>query len=359
MNLSDYSPQFHPTELMLSLVSESSELAGRIPALHKLSAGECRESLVRSVHASLAIEGNRLSLEQVRLAVDGKRIVADPAEILEVRNAFRACELIMSQDPLSEKSFLRAHSLMMNGLVGEYGKLRTCAVGVFAGNVPVHIAPLARLVPKLVHDLFAWYRKSGLPPLVKSAVFHYELEFIHPFADGNGRMGRLWHRLFLGQQTRLFLFIPADELILERRQDYYRVLGEADSSGDCTGFVEFMLEVIRDSIREVSVRVDRGTDQVSDQDADQDSDQVSDQVRGDGSSAGGTPAGRLLRALGNETLSAAELMRRTGLSHMPTFRKNYLNPALEQGLIERTVPDRPNSSRQKYRRVRKTADSEG
>ena len=207
--MSDYSPQFHPTELMLSLVSESSELAGRIPALHKLSAGECRESLVRSVHASLAIEGNRLSLEQVRLAVDGKRIVADPAEILEVRNAFRACELIMSQDPLSEKSFLRAHSLMMNGLVGEYGKLRTCAVGVFAGNVPVHIAPLARLVPKLVHDLFAWYRKSGLPPLVKSAVFHYELEFIHPFADGNGHMGRLWHRLLLGQWRRLVIFVPA------------------------------------------------------------------------------------------------------------------------------------------------------
>ena len=334
--MSDYSPQFHPTELMLSLVSESSELAGRIPALHKLPYDHQVKTLGRDIFSEYA------GLCKCRLDSCRSQIGIKPQSLTQ-----------------SEKSFLRAHSLMMNGLVGEYGKLRTCAVGVFAGNVPVHIAPLARLVPKLVHDLFAWYRKSGLPPLVKSAVFHYELEFIHPFADGNGRMGRLWHRLFLGQQTRLFLFIPADELILERRQDYYRVLGEADSSGDCTGFVEFMLEVIRDSIREVSVRVDRGTDQVSDQDADQDSDQVSDQVRGDGSSAGGTPAGRLLRALGNETLSAAELMRRTGLSHMPTFRKNYLNPALEQGLIERTVPDRPNSSRQKYRRVRKTADSEG
>ena len=358
MNLSEYSPQFHPTELMLSLVAESSELAGRIPALHKLSAGECRESLVRSVHASLAIEGSQLSLEQVRLAVDGKRIIADPAEILEVRNAFRAYELIMSQDPLSEKSFLRAHSLMMNGLVREYGKLRTCGAGVFAGNVPVHIAPPASLVPKLVHDLFAWYRESGLPPLVKSAVFHYELEFIHPFADGNGRMGRLWHRLLLGQQTRLFLFIPADELILERRKDYYGALGEADTSGDCAGFVEFMLEVVRDSLREFAARCSQVCDQDTDQVSDQDTAQVSDQVRWT-DSLSGTPAGRILRALGDETLSAAELMRRTGLSHMPTFRKNYLNPALEQGLIERTVPDRPNSSRQKYRRVRKNSGEEG
>lgn len=358
MNLSEYSPQFHPTELMLSLVAESSELAGRIPALHKLSAGECRESLVRSVHASLAIEGSQLSLEQVRLAVDGKRIIADPAEILEVRNAFRAYELIMSQDPLSEKSFLRAHSLMMNGLVREYGKLRTCGAGVFAGNVPVHIAPPASLVPKLVHDLFAWYRESGLPPLVKSAVFHYELEFIHPFADGNGRMGRLWHRLLLGQQTRLFLFIPADELILERRKDYYGALGEADTSGDCAGFVEFMLEVVRDSLREFAARCSQVCDQDTDQVSDQDTAQVSDQVRWT-DSLSGTPAGRILRALGDETLSAAELMRRTGLSHMPTFRKNYLNPALEQGPIECTVPEKPNSSRQKYRRVRKNSGEEG
>ena len=251
-----------------------------------------------------------------------------------------------------------AHSVMMNGLVREYGKLRTCGAGVFAGNVPVHIAPPASLVPKLVHDLFAWYRESGLPPLVKSAVFHYELEFIHPFADGNGRMGRLWHRLLLGQQTRLFLFIPADELILERRKDYYGALGEADTSGDCAGFVEFMLEVVRDSLREFAARCSQVCDQDTDQVSDQDTAQVSDQVRWT-DSLSGTPAGRILRALGDETLSAAELMRRTGLSHMPTFRKNYLNPALEQGPIECTVPEKPNSRRQKYRRVRQNSGEEG
>ena len=160
----------------------------------------------------------------------------------------------------------------------------------------------AVLVPGLVSDLLAWYRESDLPPLIKSAVSHCGLEFIHPFADGNGHMGRLWHRLLLGQWRRLVIFVPADELILRRREEYYRALGEADRSGDCTGFLEFMLQVILDSIRELSARCEQDTDQ-----------------------------GRLLRAFGNETLSAAELMRRTGLFHMPTFRKIYLNPALEQG----------------------------
>ena len=184
----------------------------------------------------------------------------------------------------------------------------------------------AVLVPGLVSDLLAWYRESDLPPLIKSAVSHCGLEFIHPFADGNGHMGRLWHRLLLGQWRRLVIFVPADELILRRREEYYRALGEADRSGDCTGFLEFMLQVILDSIRELSARCEQDTDQVCDQDADQDSDQV---IRY-GSIVSGTPAGRLLRAFGNETLSAAELMRRTGLFHMPTFRKIYLNPALEQ-----------------------------
>jgi len=236
---------------------------------------------------------------------------------------------------------------MMNGLVRECRKLRTSGAGVFAGNVTVHIAPPAALVLGLVSDLFAWYRESDLTSLVKSAVFHYELEFIHPFADGSGRMGRLWHRFLLGQWRRLFIFVPADELILRRREEYYRALVEADRSGDCTGFVEFMLEILRDSMRVFSARCD--------QDADQDSDQVIRYA----SSVSGTPAGRLLRALGNETLSAAELMRRTWLSHMQAFRRNCLNPALGQRLIERTVPEKPSSSRQKYRRARKTDSAEG
>ena len=163
----------------------------------------------------------------------------------------------------------------------------------------------------------------------------YEFEFIHPFADGNGRMGRMWHSLLLGKWKELFFWLPIEELIQSRQKEYYDALGAADKQADSAGFVELMLEIIRDSLKEVTV-VGRSTDQ--------DSDQVTDQDK--------TPLERLLSALGDDTLSAAELMERLGLSHRPTFRKNYLNPALEHNLIERTVPDKPNSRNQKYRKCK-------
>lgn len=174
---------------------------------------------------------------------------------------------------------------------------------------------------------------SELHPLIKSAVFHYEFEFIHPFADGNGRMGRMWHSLFLGKWKELFFWLPIEELIQSRQKEYYDALDAADKQVDSAGFVELMLEIIRDSLKEVTV-VGRSTDQ--------DGDQVTDQDK--------SPVDRLLSVLGNDMLSATEIMERLGLSHRPTFRKNYLNPALEQNLIERTIPDRPNSKNQKYRK---------
>ncbi len=197
----------------------------------------------------------------------------------------------------------------------------------------IHMAPPAEFVPEHIHNLFAWYQQSELHPLIKSAVFHYEFEFIHPFADGNGRMGRMWHSLLLGKWKELFFWLPMEELIQSRQKEYYDALVAADKEADSAGFVELMLEIIRDSLTEISV-VGRSTDQ--------DSDQVTDQDR--------TPTERLLSALGDETLSATELMERLGLSHRPTFRRNYLNPALEQRFIERTIPNKPNSRNQKYRK---------
>ncbi len=222
---------------------------------------------------------------------------------------------------------------MMNNLVPESGKFRSGGVGVFNGEALIHMAPPAEFVPEHIHNLFTWYQRSELHPLIKSAVFHYEFEFIHPFADGNGRMGRMWHSLLLGKWKELFFWLPIEELIQSRQKEYYDALGAADKQADSAGFVELMLEIIRDSLQEVMV-VGRSTDQDSDQVADQDK----------------TSVDRLLSALGNDTLSAAELMERLGLAHRPTFRKNYLNPTLEQNLIERTIPDKPNSKNQKYRK---------
>ena len=333
--MGNYKPPFHITDKITSLIAEISEQVGRITVLQEgiISPHLRRENRIRTIHSSLAIEHNSLSLDQVTAILDGKHILGNPNEIKEVQNAYEAYELMLHLNPASVDDLLKAHKLMLNGLVPKNGSFRSGGVGVFDGATLVHMAPPAEFVPELIFNLFLWYQQSELHPLIKSAVFHYEFEFIHPFADGNGRIGRMWHSLLLGKWKELFFWLPIEELIQSRQQEYYDALGAADKQADSTAFVELMLEIIRDSLIEVTV-VGHSTDQVGDQ--------VGDQVN--------SPIERLLSVLGNETLSASELMQRLGLSHKPTFRKNYLNPAIEQGLIERTVPDKPNSRNQKYRK---------
>ena len=334
--MSNYQPPFHLTDKMTSLIAEISEQVGLITILQKgtISPRLRRENRIRTIHSSLAIEQNSLSLEQVTAILNGRRVLGNPNEIKEILNAYEAYELMLRLDPASIDDLLHAHRLMMNGLIPENGRFRSAGVGVFNAGRLIHLAPPAKFVSEHIHNLFDWYQRSELHPLIKSAVFHYEFEFIHPFADGNGRMGRMWHCLLLGKWKELFFWLPIEELIRSRQQEYYAALGAADAQADSAGFVELMLEIIRDSLRETTV-VDRRTDQ--------DSDPVSDQDK--------TPVGRLLSALGKDTLSAAELMQRLGRSHKPTFRKNDLNPALDQHLIERTIPDKPNSKNQKYRKA--------
>ena len=331
--MSNYKPPFHMTDKMTFLIAEISEQVSRITVLQErmISPRLRRENRIRTIRSSLAIEHNSRSLEQVTDIIAGKRVLGNPNEIKEVQNAYEAYELMLRLDPSSVDDFLKAHKLMMNWLVQESGQFRSGGVGVFNGQVLIHMAPPAEFVPKHIQNLFAWYKQSELHPLIRSAIFHYE--FIYPFADGNGRMGRMWHSLLLGKWKKLFFWLPIEELIQSRQKEYYAALGLADRQADSAGFVELMLEIIRDSLEEVTV-VGRSTDQ--------DSDQVTDQDK--------SPVDRLLDVLGDDALSAAELMERLGLSHRPTFRKNYLNPALEQNMIERTIPDKPNSKKQKYRK---------
>ena len=332
--MSEYKPPFHMTDRTITLLAEISEQVGRITVLQEgiISPHLRRENRIRTIHSSLAIEHNSLSLDQVTAILDGKRVLGNPNEIKEVQNAYEAYEMMLRLNPESVKDLLTAHKLMMQGLVPENGKFRSGGVGVFDGDRLIHMAPPAHLVPKLIQDLFDWYQNSEMHPLIKSAVFHYEFEFIHPFQDGNGRMGRMWHSLLLGQWKELFFWLPVEELIQSKQAEYYDALGKSDKAADSAVFVELMLEIIRDTLKDTTV-VGRSTDQDSDQVTDQDS-----------------PINRLLAVLGNEELSAAEIMNRLGLSHRPTFRKNYLTPALDKRLIERTIPDRPNSKNQKYRR---------
>ncbi len=191
--MSEYKPPFHMTDRTVTLLAEISEQVGRITVLQEgiMSPHLRRENRIRTIHSSLAIEHNSLSLDQVTAILNGKRVLGNPNEIKEVQNAYEAYEMMLRLNPNSVEDLLTAHKLMVQGLVPENGKFRSGGVGVFDGDRLVHMAPPAPLVPKLIQDLFDWYQNSEMHPLIKSAVFHYEFEFIHPFQDGNGRVGRL------------------------------------------------------------------------------------------------------------------------------------------------------------------------
>ncbi len=323
----EYKPPFTINENIINMLAEISELVGQIGVTSKdnISPRLRRDNRIKTIHSSLAIEHNTLSLDQVTAVINGKRVLGEPREIREVQNAYDAYEVIREFDPFKIEDLLRAHGIMMNGLVSESGCFRTGDVGIFDGDKLVHAAPPADLVPQLISNLFRWYAETEIHILIKSCIFHYEFEFIHPFSDGNGRIGRMWHTLLLSRWNKIFEWLPIEELIKERQKDYYNALAASDKSADCADFVEMMMKVIRDALLSLNK-------------TDQDTDQVSDQVKA------------LLDCLGNKELSAVQLMERLNLSHRPTFRKNYLRPALESGLIEMTIPNKPNSRNQKYRK---------
>lgn len=328
--MGEYKPPFRMTDRITNLVAAISEQLGRIAVLShgNLNPHLRKENRIKTIHSSLAIENNSLSIEQVTAILNGKRILGKPSEIREVKNAYDTYEMMLTLDPYSISDLLKAHRVMMAGLISENGAFRKGGVAVFDGDVVIHLAPPAILVPGQIQDLFAWYKTSEMHPLIRSTIFHYEFEFIHPFADGNGRMGRLWHSLLLGHWNEIFYWLPIEELIRSRQSDYYKALGESDKTAESSSFVEFLLQIILDTLKETTVVGN--------------SDEIEMQM---------TPAvQKLLYVLGEDALSASEIMERLGLSHRPTFRKNYLNPALEKGFIEMTLPEKPRSRLQRYRK---------
>ncbi len=211
-----------------------------------------REYRIKSIYSSLAIEQNTLSLDQVTDVIDGKRVLGPPKDNREVKNAYEAYENVSDMDPCDLASLLYAHRLMMKGLVKEAGQFRSRNVGVFYGDRLIHAGTPVKYVPELMNQLMTWLKKSGYHPLVKSCIFHYEFEFIHPFADGNGRTGRLWQSLILQKWNDIFAWLPVATLVHENKAGYYKALLKADNAGDSTEFVEFMLGLIRDALKELS-----------------------------------------------------------------------------------------------------------
>lgn len=321
--MSAYQPPFTITPEILNLVAAISEAIGRLTVLtDQAKALRLRRiNRVRTIHGSLAIEGNTLNEAQITAILEGKRVIAPPREVQEVKNALAAYDCFESWRPEVEKDLLAAHRILMLGLIGEVGLYRRSGVGVMAGKQVIHMAPPADRVPHLMDDLFGWLAATNVHPLIASSVFHYEFEFIHPFADGNGRMGRLWQSLILARWNPLFADIPVESLIFEHQAEYYWVLQESTRQTDSAPFIAFMLRMILDSVITSAPQV---------------TPQVTPQV------------GELLDAFQGE-MSREALQSVLGLLDRKSFRERYLKPALADGLIEMTIPDKPNSRLQKYR----------
>ena len=278
-----------------------------------------RINRIRTIRGSLAIEGNTLSEEQVSTILDGKPVVAPLREIQEVRNAINAYEQYPQWEPASETDLLSAHEVLMTALVDAPGHYRRGGVAVTRAGEVHHIGPPADRVPHLMSDLLSWLGSTTEHPLIAGSVFHYEFEFIHPFEDGNGRMGRLWQTLILTRWKPLFTDVPVESLIHARQSEYYEAIRESSGRGESTPFIAFMLDTILAAIL-----------------TPQESLQVTPQVR------------RLVSVLEGE-ISRRDILDALGLSDRKSLRQRYLLPALQHGYVEMTRPDAPNARNQKYR----------
>jgi len=326
-----YQPPFTITTEIIDLIAEVSELLGEIKHLNEshMAMRLRKISKIKTITGTLQIEGITFNEQQITALLEGKRVLGSMREVAEAQGAIAVYNNIEQWDANNIEHLLDAHRLLMGEILTRAGEFRTKAVGVYGEQGVTHVAPPANRVSGLMEDLFTWLHRAEEHPLVVSSVFHYEFEFIHPFIDGNGRMGRLWQHILLQNWRESFVLVPVESMIRNHQQGYYQALEQAGQRGDCTVFITFMLQTIRQSILDVK----RYGDQVSVQ--------VSDQVE------------RLLTMMPDNWVSAAELLKLLQLSHKPTFRKNYLLPALEQGHIEMLHPNSPRSPKQKYRKVMK------
>ena len=263
-------PPFEITNKIVDLVAQVAELAGRLSVSDRLSADPVlrRVNRIRTIHGSLAIEQNTLSLEQVTAVLSGKQVLAPPRDVAEVKNAYEIYERLDELDPYSVDDLLTAHRIMTRGLVEESGVFRSRPVGVVdqTGQV-VHLGTLPQYVPESVQKLLDWTRDSDVHMLIKSCVFHYEMELIHPFADGNGRIGRLWHTLLLSRWAPIFAWLPVESIIHENQQGYYDAINASNDAGESTAFIEFMLSVIKSSLMEALDASDEMSDEAADRTA--------------------------------------------------------------------------------------------
>ena len=248
-------PPYQITNKIVELIASISEKIGEVNSAHLYRPPtELRKrNRIKTIQSSLEIEGNTLSIEQITAILENKKVIAPKKDILEVKNAIIVYDRLADYKPYNLTSFCKAHEILMKGLVDNPGSIRSKSVGIIKGSVITHVAPPGNIVRSLLKDLFDYLKKDKDLLLIKSCVFHYEVEFIHPFTDGNGRMGRLWQTVLLRQYSPVFEFLPVESLIKAKQFEYYKILGESDNQGDSTGFIEFMLQIINDSLEDLLI----------------------------------------------------------------------------------------------------------
>lgn len=327
--MQEYTPPFVITNTMLGLVASISEKIGKMNALRNMEAKPHlrKNNRIKSIYSSLRIEANSLTMGQVRDVIDGQIVIGEQKEIQEVKNAYEAYEHMDEIDPYDMTELKRLHGIMTKYLVNESGCFRHGEESAFNGEECIFMAPPARLVPQLMEELFDWmnHAKGEVHPLILASVFHYEFVFIHPFSDGNGRMARLWHTCLLAKWKSIFQYIPIESQIEKFQDEYYNAIAQCHKNGNSNIFIEFMLKQIDEILEETLSRTEEhGED-------------VTEYVK------------KLLNVMEYEVpYTTTALMEKLGLKSRETFRKNYINPAMELQLVKMTIPEKPRSKNQRY-----------
>ena len=327
--MSSYVPPYTISNRMLELVSDISEKVGKISSHKELESKPHlrRNNRIKSIHSSLKIEANSLSLSEVRDVINGHLVLGDQKEIQEVKNAYEAYKKIPEINPTSISELKKIHGIMTYRTVNESGVFRQGEEGVFSGDKCIFIAPPPHMVSGLMNDLISWMKRSEgvVHPLILSAVFHYEFVVIHPFADGNGRMARLWHTVILYRWRNIFEYIPLESQIERFQTEYYDAIAQCHVNGNSDVFIEFMLDMIDQILDEVILQINKSN-------AD-----TSEYVK------------RMLDVMEYDVpYTSNAIMEALGLKSKEALRKNYIKPAIELGLIRMTLPDKPNSKNQRY-----------
>ena len=326
-----YKPPFTITNKMLNLCISITEKLGTINMYQSLKRMPIlrKNNRIKSIHSSLLIEANSLSLNEVKDVIAGKIVIGPQKEIQEVKNAYKAYNMFNEFDGYNQKDLLKAHSILTYLLEEESGVYRKHGEGVVDGDKVIFIAPPENLVPMLMNDLFEWLANDDeTPMLIKSCVFHYEFVFIHPFGDGNGRTARFWQNLLLSNWNSVFEFIPLESQIHKYQSEYYNKIDICHKSGNSNEFIEFILLMLNEILDEVLLSSQKESRHISEQ------------------------VNKLLEVMDDEIpYSANELLSLLNIKSKETLRASYLNPALENGLIKMTLPDKPTSKNQMYYKI--------